>query len=149
MTENCLKVGVRSEAWKVARCVNERGARRARDWRAGNRRFLVAVRTLRLIVDMVVNWIEKGDSELEKGLHASPGKFEACSLLVFYGWTELHEASAMIGTMITCQVPSPALRRPHFFTGAQSSSNFTPISKDTSMLFHITAIVQLSAQPSS
>jgi hypothetical protein len=55
MAENCLKLGVRGEAWMVARCVRERGARRARDWNADNRRFLVAVRTLRLIADMVVN----------------------------------------------------------------------------------------------
>jgi hypothetical protein len=55
MAENCLKVGVRGEAWMVARCVGERGARRARDWMAGNRKFLVAVRTLRFIADMIFN----------------------------------------------------------------------------------------------
>jgi hypothetical protein len=79
MTENCLKVGMRCEVWIAARCVKERGARRARDWRAGNRRFLVAVRTLRLIADMIVNWFQRGDSELEKILQASPGKCRACT----------------------------------------------------------------------
>lgn len=43
----------------VARTAEVRGARRARAWKAGNRRFLVAVRTLRLIVDIVVTWKRK------------------------------------------------------------------------------------------
>ena len=80
MTENCLKLVVRSEAWMVVRCIKERGARRPRDWRAGNRRFLVAVRTPRLIADMIVNWFQKEDSELEKKLQASPKKSPACKL---------------------------------------------------------------------
>lgn len=79
MAENCLKAGVRGEAWTVARSVKERGARRARELRAGNRRFFVAVRTLRLIADMIFNWIEKGDFELEKDLQASPESYDACN----------------------------------------------------------------------
>jgi len=57
MAENFLKLEMRGEACVVARGASERGARRARDWRAGNRKFLVAVRTLRFIADMVVNLI--------------------------------------------------------------------------------------------
>jgi hypothetical protein len=53
--ENFLKEeGVRCEAAKLARQVNARGVT-ARDWMAGKRRFLDAVRTLRLMADMVVN----------------------------------------------------------------------------------------------
>jgi hypothetical protein len=59
--ENCLKDGVLGEAPNFARDVNARGARRARDWRAGNRKFLVAVRTPRLIVDIVSIDFERGD----------------------------------------------------------------------------------------
>jgi hypothetical protein len=62
MVENCLKEGVRGEAPNFARAVKARGARTAaRDWRAGNRRFLVAVRTPRLIEDIVVNWMQRGE----------------------------------------------------------------------------------------
>jgi hypothetical protein len=65
IVENCLKVGVRGEAVKLAR-VAARGARRARDWRAGgSRRFLVAVRTPRLIADMI-NWFQRRDLERER-----------------------------------------------------------------------------------
>jgi hypothetical protein len=53
MVENCLKEGVLVEAPKLARDADMRGARRARAWRAGKRRFLVAERTPRLMVDMV------------------------------------------------------------------------------------------------
>jgi hypothetical protein len=45
------------EAPNFARGVVARAARRARDWIAGSRRFLVAVRTPRLMADIVINWI--------------------------------------------------------------------------------------------
>ena len=61
IVENCLKEGVLVEALNFARDVTVRGARRARDWRAGNRRFLVAVRIPRLRVDIVINWNKSGD----------------------------------------------------------------------------------------
>lgn len=44
------------EAPNFARDAIARGARRVRDWMAGSRRFLVAVRTPRLRVDIVINW---------------------------------------------------------------------------------------------
>ena len=40
-----------------------RGARRARAWRGGNRRFRVAVRTLRLKVDIIVNGRRRREEE--------------------------------------------------------------------------------------
>lgn len=52
--ENCLKDnGVLGEAPKFARVFNETGILRFRDW-AGSRKVLDAVRTLRLIVDIVL-----------------------------------------------------------------------------------------------
>jgi hypothetical protein len=51
--ENCLKDCVLVEALKFARLVNESGTRRVRDWRAGRRMFFEAVRTPRLMADMV------------------------------------------------------------------------------------------------
>lgn len=63
MVENCLyDERPLDEAETVVARVIElvRGARRARAWRVGNRRFLVAVRTLRLMVDIVNG--ERGES---------------------------------------------------------------------------------------
>ena len=62
---NCLKDGVLGEAPNFARDVNARGARRARDWTAGSRRFLVAVRTPRLIVDIVSIDIQEKSFQLK------------------------------------------------------------------------------------
>lgn len=59
---------MRFGAAKFARDEIARGARRARDWRMGILRVLEAVRTLRLIDDMIVNCMRdlRGDSEQEE-----------------------------------------------------------------------------------
>jgi hypothetical protein len=59
--EKCLEERALVEAPDAARDTEVRGVRRARAWMAGIRRCLVAVRTLRLIVDIVVHWIKRGD----------------------------------------------------------------------------------------
>jgi hypothetical protein len=59
--EKCLEEMALVEAPDAARDAEVRGARRARAWMAGIRRCLVAVRILRLMVDIVVYWIKRGD----------------------------------------------------------------------------------------
>jgi transposase InsO family protein len=80
IVENCLKEGVRCEAAKVALQLRARGARRAR---AGSRRFLEAVRTPRLIADMIVNWIERGEFQLQRRVQASPKENLRLATLLF------------------------------------------------------------------
>lgn len=64
--ENCLKEeeGVRGEvAVGLDRAARTRGARRLCDWRTGTRMFLLAVRRLRLIDDMMILSIQLSREE--------------------------------------------------------------------------------------
>ena len=80
IVENCLKEGVRCEAAKVALQLRARGARRAR---AGSRRFLEAVRTPRLIADMIVNWMKRGEFQQQRRVQASPKENLRLATLLF------------------------------------------------------------------
>ena len=127
IVENCLKEGVRCEAAKVALQLRARGARRAR---AGSRRFLEAVRTPRLIADMIVNWMKRGEFQLQRRVQASPKENLRLATLLFclvwfgfYSWTfraQEYGGAAHLGNyrvnLVTC---------PHFPTRA-GGSNFVP-----------------------
>ena len=77
-----------------------RGARRARAWRAGNRRFRVAVRTLRLRVDIVVNGRRRRKEE--NIFQSSTGAQLAFEVQVFAASCRAHGArrSAQVGSTL-------------------------------------------------
>lgn len=66
IVENGLTEEILGVAPNFARDEAARGARRARLWRAGKRRFLVAVRTPRLMVDILSIDLGEKTSKLEK-----------------------------------------------------------------------------------